>query len=183
MTLVRLLARIGRLFSRNEKSEAVQTTVHLDASPSAVWRGMLFYEEVPQRTVPILRLFLPVPISTEGDKTLVDAIIKCKYEGGHLEKRITVAEPASLVRFDVTVQHLGIEDCISMTGGSYTIRPEAGGSEVVLTTQYRGHLRPRFLCRPFEHYLAHRMHRYILDGMREALSARAYALEAGSPTN
>ncbi|MEO8874755.1 MAG: hypothetical protein ABI461_04130 [Polyangiaceae bacterium] len=128
----------------------------------------------------MLRLFLPTPVSTQGDKTRVDAIIKCTYEGGNLEKRITVAEPAERVCFDVTVQHLGIEDCISMTGGSYQIRANAGGSEVVLTTRYRGHMRPRVLCRPFEHYLAHRMHRYILDGMRDELSAHAGALVAAT---
>jgi hypothetical protein len=177
-----VLARIGRVFPRNPTVEPVETMMHLDASPDAVWRGMLFYEEVPQRAMPLLRLFLPAPIRTEGDKTRVGAIIRCTYEGGNLEKRITAAEPGHLVRFDVLVQRLGIEDCISMNDGAYEIRPVDAGSEVVLTTRYRGHLRPRWLWRMFEHYLAHRMHRHILDGMRAVIAGSAPALDvAGDP--
>jgi polyketide cyclase/dehydrase/lipid transport protein len=171
MRLMTLMARIGRLFARNPTTEAVETTMHFDASPEAVWRGMLFYEEVPRRSMPLLSMFLPAPLRTEGDKTRIGAIIACTYDHGYLEKRITVAEPARLVRFDVLVQQLGIEDCISMDDGSYEIHPEAGGTQLVLTTRYRGHLRPRWLARPFEHYLAHRLHRHILHGMRAVVEA------------
>jgi hypothetical protein len=165
------MSRVGRLFPRNEILDAVETVVRFRASPEAVWQGMLFYEEVPRRPTPFLRMFLPMPLRTEGDKTRVGATIACTYEDGYLEKRITAAEPARAVRFDVVVQELGIEDCISMGEGSYDIHPEAQGSEVVLTTRYRGHLRPRWLWRPFERFLAHRLHHHILDGMRATLEA------------
>jgi len=174
---MRLLPRIGRLFPRNAELEAVDTTVHFDASPEAVWQGMLFYEE-PRRPMPILRMFLPIPVRTQGEKTRVGAIIECIYEGGYLAKRIMAAEPARFVRFDVLVQQLGVEDCISMQGGSYEIRADDSGSEVVLTTRYRGHLRPRWLWRLFEHFLAHRLHRHILDGMRVTLEASATVPDA-----
>ena len=166
---MQFLARFGRLFPRNETVEAVATRLHFDATAESVWQGMLFYEEVPSRPMPLLRLFLPAPVRTQGEKTRVGAIIECTYDGGYLEKRITAAERARFVRFDVLVQKLGVEDCISMTGGSYEMSDHGGGSELVLTTQYRGHLRPRWLWRPLERFLAHRLHRHILDGMRAAL--------------
>jgi hypothetical protein len=166
-----LLASVGRLFPRNTAIDVVQTAVHFDASPEAVWQGMLFYEEVPRRPMPLLRLFLPVPLRTQGEKTRVGAIIECTYDGGYLEKCITSVERARSVRFDVLVQQLGVEDCISMQGGSYELRPDGAGSELVLTTAYRGHLRPRWLWRPLESFLAHRLHHHILDGMRTALEA------------
>jgi hypothetical protein len=165
-TCMTLLANVGRLFPRNQAVEAVATKVHFDASSEAVWRGLLFYEEVPHRPMPVLRMFLPVPIRTEGEKTRVGARIKCTYDGGYLEKRITEVEPGQRIKFDVLVQDLGIEDCISMHDGSYEIRAERGGFQVVLTTGYRGHLRPRWLWRPLEHFLAHRLHNHILGGMR-----------------
>jgi len=168
---MRLLSRVGRLFPSNPTVDSVETVVRFKASPEAVWQGMMFYEEVPRRPTPLLRMFLPLPLRTEGDKTRVGATIACTYENGYLEKRITAAEPAHLVRFDVLVQELGIEDCISMGEGSYHIRSEAGGSEVALTTRYRGHLRPRWFWRSFEHFLAHRLHHHILDGMRVTLEA------------
>jgi hypothetical protein len=166
---MRFLARFGRLFPRNGTIEDVATTVRFNAVTETVWQGMLFYEEVPSRPMPLLRLFLPAPVRTEGEKTRVGATIACTYDGGYLEKRITAAERARFVRFDVLVQQLGVEDCISMTGGSYEMSDHPGGSELVLTTRYRGHLRPRWLWRPLERFLAHRLHRHILDGMRAAL--------------
>jgi hypothetical protein len=165
------LATIGRLFPRNPRLDVVRTSVQFRASPEEVWRGMLFYEEVPRRPMPLLRAFLPLPISTRGEKTRAGSVIECTYEGGSLEKCITGVDAARAVRFDVRIQKLGIEDCITMTGGSYDIRPVDGGTEVVLTTNYHGHLRPRWLWRPLERYLAHRLHRHILDGMEEVLRA------------
>jgi hypothetical protein len=175
-----LLARVGRLFPRNGSIEAVRTVAHLDAAPEAVWRGMLFYEEVPRRPMPLLRMFLPVPIRTEGEKTRVGAVIRCTYDSGDLEKRITAAEPARSLHFDVVAQRLGIEDCISMGEGSYEIRPENGGSEIALTTWYRGHLRPRWFWRLLERFLARRVHRHILDGMRVTMEASTLARDVAA---
>jgi hypothetical protein len=175
---MRFLAGFGRLFPRNETIEGIATRVHFDETAEVVWQAMLFYEEVPTRPMPLLRLFLPAPVRTQGEKTRVGAIIECTYDGGYLEKRITAAEQARFVRFDVLVQKLGVEDCISMTGGSYEMSDDRGGSELALTTRYRGHLRPRWLWRPLERFLAHHLHRHILDGMRSALSASALVREA-----
>ena len=170
VSLRNLASRVGLLFPRNARSEAVETALHLNATPEVVWQGILFYEEVPRRPLWFLRVFLPRPIRTDGEKTRVGAIVRCTYDGGHLLKRITAVEPARLVRFDVLEQRLGVEDCVSMSQGSYEIRAMGGGAEVVLTTHYCSHLRPRRLWRPLERCLAHRLHRHILDGMRIALA-------------
>jgi hypothetical protein len=171
VSLRNLASRVGLLFPRNTHSEAVETVLYLHATPQAVWQGILFYEEVPRRPLWFLRIFLPRPIRSDGEKTQVGAIVHCTYDGGHLLKRITAVEPARLVRFDVLEQRLGVEDCVSMSQGSYEIRATRDGSEVVLTTHYRSRLRPRRLWRPLERYLAHRLHRHILDGMRATLPA------------
>lgn len=173
VSLRNLASRVGLLFPRNARSEAVETALHLDATPEEVWRAILFYEEVPRRPVWFLRIFLPRPIRTDGKKMRVGAIVLCTYDGGHLLKRITTVEPARLVRFDVLEQCLGVEGCVSMSRGSYEIRAAGNGSEVVLTTHYRGRLRPRRLWRQLERCLAHRLHRHILDGMRATLAVCA----------
>jgi hypothetical protein len=149
----------------------VETALHLNATPEEVWQGILFYEEVPRRPLWFLRIFLPRPIRTDGEKTRVGAIVCCTYDSGYLLKRITAFEPAHLMRFDVLEQRLGVEDCVSMSQGSYEIRATRDGSQVVLTTHYCSRLRPRRLWRPLERFLAHRLHRHILDGMRATLPA------------
>jgi len=40
-----LLARLGRLFPRNETIDTVETETEFRASPEDVWRSMLFYED------------------------------------------------------------------------------------------------------------------------------------------
>jgi hypothetical protein len=179
--LRRLLNGAGAWFPRNSEREAVTTEIRLDASAEAVWKALRFYEEIPNRPGPFLSALLPLPVRSEGDKTTVGASIRCIYQGGHLVKRITVSQPPHLLRFDVVEQNLGIENSVSMGEGSYEIRPCAGGgSEVLLTTHYIGHLRPRFFFRPVERMLAHHVHRHILEGMRTLLRTEA-ALSVSEP--
>lgn len=169
------LGRIGRLFPRNAAPEAVGTTMFFEATPEEVWRGILFYEEVPNRPQWLLRLFLPLPVRTEGDKKRVGAPIHCTYESGHIVKRMTSLDGPRAMHFEVVEQQLGVESCITMLEGSYELRAVGGGCEVVLTTHYRGHLRPRWLWRGLERYLAHGLHRHILEGMRDTLTASCCA--------
>jgi Polyketide cyclase / dehydrase and lipid transport len=164
------LGLVGWLFPRNAVTDVVATSAHFNESPEAVWQRILLYEEVPVPPPFLLRVLLPHPVRTEGDKTRVGAAVQCRYYGGNLVKRITVVAPPRLIQFEVTEQRLGIEGCITVLGGSYEIRPVGDGTEIVLITNYRGHLRPRSLWRPLEGFLARQLHRHILAGMRAAVS-------------
>jgi len=163
-----LLWLIGRLFPPARTIDAVTTSTRFDAPPEAVWQRLMFYEEVPHRPPLLLRTFLPIPVRTHGGGKRVGATVECSYSHGKLVKRIAARERPRLVRFDVIEQRLGVERCVTTVEGSYEIRAEGAGSEVALTTRYRGHLRPRWLWRPLERLLAHQLHRHILGGIRAA---------------
>ncbi len=156
---------VGGLFPPNPSIDAVTTRAKFGAPPDEVWQTMMFYEEVPHRPPLLLRMFLPTPMKTQGNAKAVGATVECSYSRGSLRKRITALEPPRLVRFEVIEQNLGVEHCVTTVEGSYEIRSNGSGSEVALTTRYRGHLRPRWLWRPLERLLAHRLHRHILAGM------------------
>jgi len=144
----------------------VVTRATIDASPEEVWRRIAFYEDIPQRPPWVLRVLLPVPLRTSKPGLHVGAMVECSYSGGGaLRKKITAVEPPALVRFDVVDQRLGIESLVTTVAGSYESRPSAQGSEVALTTRYRGGLRPRWLWRTPERWLAGQLHRHILRGM------------------
>jgi len=159
------LRLIGRLFPPHTGVDAVTTKAAFDASPDEVWQRMMFYEEVPHRPPLLLRVFLPTPVRTQGNLKQVGATVECTYSQGGLVKRITDLDRPHLVRFEVLKQHLGVERCVTTVEGAYEISADGRGSEVALTTNYRGHLRPRWLWRPFERLLAHQLHRHILGGM------------------
>lgn len=169
--LRRYLDRIGHLFPRNPRREAVHTRMSIDAGPTEVWDAIRFYEEVPGTAPWHLRLFLPAPVRTEGDKCKPGAMIRCTYQDAWLVKQITHLEPGRLMRFDVREQALGVEGCLTMGEGSYEIRALPRGCDVVLTTHYQGHVRPRWLARPLERHLAHELHRFILRGMAAHIAA------------
>jgi len=161
-----LFNAFGRLFPRSRTVDTVDTTIRFDAAAPAVWHSLMFYEEVKHRPGLLLRFFLPRPVSTQGGKTHVGSFIHCQYDSGTLVKQITAVEPERIIEFRVLEQDLGLDGCISMTDGCYQLRPLERGCEVVLTTRYRGHLRPRWLWRSFERYLARLLHRHILNGVK-----------------
>ena len=132
----------------------------------------MFYEEVPGRPAFLLRALLPYPVRTEGDKTRVGATVRCAYREGDLAKRITTVEPPHLLQFEVIEQRLGIEGCILTLGGSYQIYAVGDATDVVLITNYRAYLRPRYLWRPLEALLVSQLHVHILRGVRAAVLPR-----------
>lgn len=160
---------VSFLFARKGKTQVVETRAYFDASPEEVWNRIMFYEEVPGPPPFLLRLLLPIPMRTLGEKGRLGALVQCTYRGGDLTKRITVAEAPNLLRFEVAEQRLGIEDWVLALGGSYEIRRHRGGAEVVLTTSYKACLGPRFVWRPVENFLAGQLHRHILGGISAAL--------------
>jgi len=164
------------LFARKAVSEAVATRVHFNASPAAIWNHIMFYEEVPGRAPLLLRVLLPRPVRTEGDKTRVGAMVRCAYMGGDLVKRITAVEPPHSLQFEVIDQRLGIESCVLTLGGSYQIHSCGDATDVVLVTNYRAYLHPRYLWRPLEALLVKQLHTHILRGVSGAVVPRNPAI-------
>jgi hypothetical protein len=160
---------VSWLFAREAVREAVATRVHLNASPEMVWNHIMLYEEVPGQPPFLLRALLPHPVRTEGDKTRVGAMVRCAYREGDLVKRIANVEPPHFLQFEVIEQRLGIEGCTLTLGGSYQIHPCEDAADVLLTTNYRAYLRPRFLWRPLEALMVGQLHIHILDGVRRAI--------------
>lgn len=158
------------LFGWNAVNESVTTQVHVNASPEVVWNRMKFYEEVPGPPPWLLRLFLPMPVRTEGNKELLGSMVRCKYSRGDLFKRIVAVDEPHLLGFEVVHQQLGIESCIVARSGSYQISGHGDGVSVTLTTNYQAQLGPRRLWRPVEKLLIHHLHRHILGGLAAAES-------------
>jgi hypothetical protein len=175
---------LGRLCGGGGVRESHATRVTLDAPPHAVWNQIMFYEEVPGRPALLLRILLPRPVRTGGDKR-AGALVRCVYTAGELAKRITTVEPPHVLEFDVVEQRLGIESCVRARGGSYRIASDGDVTDLVLLTRYDAYLRPRSLWRPLEALLVRQLHRHILGGIRAALrvtrAARSAAAESATP--
>jgi uncharacterized protein YndB with AHSA1/START domain len=162
-----LTATAGRLFGGKPDTEQIQTGVHFNQPPEVVWRHLMTFEELRGRPSWLLRLILPEPLRTSGSKFRADTELLCSYRSGRLIKHMVVVDPPHRLRFTVSAQALGIEDCVVARSGAYDIfaAPD-GGSRVELTTQYEARLHPRWVWRPIEALAGHQFHRHILNAMR-----------------
>ncbi len=145
----------------------ITTKMTFEASPEQVWRSLLFYEEVQERPPLHLRLLLPVPVRTDGDKTKVGGEAMCVYERGHLVKRATRIDEPSLYEFEVSEQALAVGGSMRLCGGRYVLRAVAPErTEVSVDTRYRSTKWPRWFWRPLERFVCHMFHRFLLRTMR-----------------
>ena len=173
----------GRFFGRQPVTQAVGTRVHFTASRESVWNHLMFYEEVPGRPPFPLGVLLPHPIRTEGNKTGTGANIRCLYGArAGLVKYIVGVEPPHSLQFEVAEQRLGIEDCVVTVGGSYQIHYCGDAADVVLTTNYRTYLHPRWMWRPVEALLIGQLHKHILRGISAAILLEDQALRPELPS-
>jgi hypothetical protein len=152
------------------KQETVVTHMTFNAGADAAWNTMVFYEQIDARPSFFLRLLLPVPIRTEGRKSVVGDEALCVYEGGHLIKRVTAVNRSRHLAFDVTKQELNIGLGMKLSGGWYDLQPLPDGrTDVALATVFQSPRQPRWLFGQIETTVCHIFHRHILRAMRRVV--------------
>jgi hypothetical protein len=158
---------LGETTAEAAQPASIITRATFNASPAKTWQSLLFYEEVKERPPLHLRLLLPVPIRTDGDKKRVGGEAICLYEGGHLLKRTTRIEEGVLYEFEVAEQALAVGGTMRLSGGRYMLREVAPGkTEVSVETRYTSTRRPRWFWRPLERFVCHMFHRFLLRSMQ-----------------
>lgn len=173
MTGSALQTRAGSRAVVDIDASTVVTGLVVAASPARAWDGLMFYEQIAERPPLHLRLLLPVPIETIGDKARVGDEARCLYDRGHLIKRVSQVDVGERYAFDVVEQALVIGGGMTLSGGEYALRELAPGRvEIRVTTRYVSPRRPRWLWRPVEHAVCHSFHRHILRAMRRAIEGR-----------
>jgi len=151
----------------DEEITSVLTPMMFAGPPGEVWNRLMFYEQIDERPPLDLRLLLPVPKGTEGRKSRVGDEARCLYHGGHLVKRVTHIDTGRHYGFEIVEQALDVAGGIRLAGGGYTLREVVGGgTEVTLSTRYASPKRPRWLWKPIDAAVCHRLHRHILGAMR-----------------
>ena len=145
----------------------VATSMTFEASRERAWNSLLFYEELERRPPLHLRLLLPVPIRTEGDKKRVGGEAMCLYQDGHLVKRTTRIVEGQLYEFEVAEQALVLGGSMRLSGGRYILRDAGPGlTEVSVETRYTSSKWPRWFWRPAEKLVCHMFHRFLLRSIR-----------------
>jgi hypothetical protein len=159
---------IENVLPRRVELAIVRTGLTVHATPQEAWNAIMFYEEVEHAPPWLLRLALPKPIKSVGDKRKEGETIRCFYDRGHLCKRISQCEPGRLLAFEVTEQELHFERDVLLRDGSFEISPSGPETtRITLTTRYQRRLSPRWLWEPIERRVVHNLHGHVLKGMKE----------------
>jgi hypothetical protein len=149
---------------------SIETRMTFTGTRADVWKRIVFYEQLEHPPPLHLRLLLPIPIETIGDKSRVGDEARCRYQRGYLIKRVTGVEVESSYVFDVVEQALDVGNGMKLVGGSYVLRAlDDGRTEVALTTRYSSPRSPRWLWKPIEAAVCHSFHRHILREMRRSM--------------
>ena len=140
------------------------------AAPEAVWKALMFYEEVTERAPFFLRSLLPTPIGSEGCKSEVGSEVRCRYLKGNILKRVTRIVHGRSYSFDVVEQNLTLHGRIRVLGGDYLLYELAPNrTRVTLSTRYESPNQPRWLFGALEATVCHSFHRHILTAMRSTV--------------
>jgi hypothetical protein len=160
----------------DSRLSSIVTRVKFGACRERMWEGLVFFEQIAQPPPLFLRLLLPRPIGAEGRKSHVGDESVCRYETGHLLKRVTHVERGRHYGFEITDQQLAIGRGIRLSGGCYSLSELPDGStEIALKTRYTSVRRPRWLWKTIEAAVCHRFHRHILGAIRRSLEPKSGA--------
>ncbi|MCH8046113.1 MAG: hypothetical protein IID44_20565 [Planctomycetes bacterium] len=158
---------------RRTEVATIRSELTIDATPQEAWQAVMFYEEVEHDPPWLLRLALPKPVRSVGNKQREGEVVRCYYDRGYLVKRISRREEGRLLAFDVIEQKLHFERDVTLLGGSFEIIPTGDGrSHIVLTTRYERHLSPAWIWQPIESEVVHTLHEHVLEGMRRHTQRR-----------
>jgi hypothetical protein len=148
-----------------EYSASVMTCQDFPAAPGAVWKALMFYEEIAGDRPFLLRRFLPTPIGSQGCKSTIGGEVTCEYVGGHLVKRVTHIIRERSYTFEIVQQDLALRG-IKLVGGDYTLRVQSEDcTRVALATHYTSLNRPRWVFARLEAAVCHSFHHYIFSAI------------------
>ena len=159
----------------------VKTAVAVDAPPEVVWRNLVEFAELPPADDALFRAGVAYPVRAEIVGRGAGAVRYCVFSTGAFVEPIEVWDEPRLLRFTVTAQppsmtelspyqnlrppHL--ENYLSSRRGQFRLTPLAGGRTLLEgTTWYENRFWPGAYWRLWSDAIIHRIHRRVLDHIR-----------------
>jgi hypothetical protein len=160
---------------------AVTTVVDIDAPPERVWNNVVTFSKIPPPTGWIFRAGVAYPVEARIDGTGVGAVRRCVFSTGTFVEPITVWDAPRLLKFDVTsnppamrelspydIHPPHVHDFLISHGGEFRLIPLPDRrTRVEGTTWYEHNLWPAAYWRLWSDYLIHRIHRRVLEHVKQ----------------
>ena len=177
---------------------AVSTALDVDAPPTAVWRHVVSFRELPPPRDWLFSTGIAYPVRAEIAGTGPGAIRSCVFSTGAFVEPIEVWDEPRLLKFSVTssppamrelspyanVHPPHVQDFLVSRGGQFELVDLGGGrTRLEGTTWYHHNMWPAAYWRLWSDFVIHRIHGTVLEhvktlseeeqGLREEAVARA----------
>ncbi len=158
------------------------TAIEVNAPPDAVWKNVVEFSELPAPTEWIFRLGIAYPLQARIVGRGVGAVRYCEFSTGPFVEPITTWREPSLLAFDVAaspepmrelspynIHPPHLDGFMKSRRGQFLLTPLDGGRRTRLegTTWYSHGLYPEAYWRWWSDALIHRIHRRVLDHIRD----------------
>ena len=159
----------------------VITSVDIDASPEQVWKHVVAFSRIPPPNDLVFRAGVAYPIEARIDGQGIGAIRHCIFSTGEFTEPITTWDAPRLLKFDVTsnppamnewspydIHPPHVRDFLISHGGQFRlIHLPNGRTRLEGTTWYEHNMWPAAYWRLWSDFLIHRIHRRVLDHVRQ----------------
>jgi len=153
------------------RTECVESSIVIDASPDEVWHAILTFDQVTGPQPLLMRLGLPIPQSCTMSGSGVGAERTCHFDSGFIRERVTRWQPPEHLEFAIEEVQLPGRHWLGFEGATYALdRIDDGKTKVTRTTTVTSTLRPAIYWRVFERLGTRTEHEYILASLKSKLA-------------
>jgi hypothetical protein len=171
------------------------TAVDIDAPPDRVWKNVVAFSRIPPPEDLIFRAGVAYPLEARIDGQGVGAIRHCIFSTGEFTEPIVAWDAPRLLKFDVTsnppamdewspynIHPPHVRDFLVSHGGQFCLIPLPDGrTRLEATTWYEHNMWPAGYWRFWSDYLIHRIHRRVLEHVKEVTETDSSSRPAKTP--
>lgn len=151
------------------RTEVIQNSVAVYASPERVWGDILSIDSVHASKPLLMYVGLPIPERCALQGQGIGAKRTCYFNSGYIEETITGWNPPYYMGLTIDRTHMPGRHWLGFESAEYHIQAKGNSTLLTRTTTISSHLLPRWYWRPLERLGVESEHRYILQDvvMRE----------------
>lgn len=164
-----------------EEVRCITTAIQINASPEQVWENVIAFPQFKDPAELIFKAGIAYPVNATIDGRGVGAVRHCNFTTGGFVEPVTIWDRPRLLKFSVADQPEPMKE-ISLYDiypnhlhgywvskeGQFKLTPLPNGRTLLEgTTWYANKIRPGFYWTIWSDYIVHKIHRRVLEHIKE----------------
>ena len=161
-TLIFAGERVERPFLGQSRTEVVQSSIQVNATPTQVWDNMLSLDNMQTSKPLLMYVGLPIPQRCTMQGQGVAATRTCYFDVGYIQETVTTWDPPRRLALSIDRTHMPGRHWLSFENADYSLESSGATTMVSRTTVIASRLHPAWYWRPLERLGVESEHNYIL---------------------